>query len=339
MSDIMEVTASIDREKWSEFVYEHPNGNIFQTPEMRDVYERTKNYEPITLATVDDDGEILALMQAVVIREMGGFLGSFSARAVVQGGPLFVEGAEGRDAIGVLMEYYDKIIQRKVVYSEIRNMWDTMQVSCIFTTMEYIYEEHLNFLVDITKSKKELWDGLSKSGRRFVRKAKGNGLIIEDVQDCSLIPIFYNLLQDTYKNVKVPLADVSLFKSAFDVLAPKDMLKVFLLNHEGIYIGGMVAPMYKGTIYEWYICSHRAYSKLYPSELVTWHPIEWGSENGYHVFDFLGAGKPDTDYGVREFKSKFGGELVNFGRYKKIHSPSRMKIAELGYEVYKKVIL
>ena len=33
----------------------------------------------------------------------------------------------------------------------------------------------------------------------------------------------------------------------------------------------------------------------------------------------MGAGKPDEDYGVRDFKAKFGGELLEHGRYLKIH--------------------
>lgn len=52
MSQNFRVTDSIDHEKWADFVYNHPHGNIFQTPEMREVYKRTKNYEPITLAAV-----------------------------------------------------------------------------------------------------------------------------------------------------------------------------------------------------------------------------------------------------------------------------------------------
>ena len=30
----------------------------------------------------------------------------------------------------------------------------------------------------------------------------------------------------------------------------------------------------------------------------------------------MGAGSPDSEYGVRDFKSKFGGELVEYGRFK-----------------------
>ncbi len=34
-------------DKWADFVYNHPNGNIFQTPDMYQVYKHKKNYEPI----------------------------------------------------------------------------------------------------------------------------------------------------------------------------------------------------------------------------------------------------------------------------------------------------
>ena len=50
---MIEITGSPDTKQWSEFVLNHPRGNIFQTPEMAEVYRRTKNYAPVTLAVVD----------------------------------------------------------------------------------------------------------------------------------------------------------------------------------------------------------------------------------------------------------------------------------------------
>ena len=85
-----------NKENWDDFVYNHAYGNIFQTPEMAEVYRRTKNYEPITLAAINaKNDEILAVLQAVVIKEISSFLASFSARAIIQGGPLFIENENG----------------------------------------------------------------------------------------------------------------------------------------------------------------------------------------------------------------------------------------------------
>ena len=47
---MVEITDSPGTKQWREFVFDHPQGNIFQTPEMAEVYTKTKNYEPITLA-------------------------------------------------------------------------------------------------------------------------------------------------------------------------------------------------------------------------------------------------------------------------------------------------
>jgi serine/alanine adding enzyme len=50
---MIEISDFPDTKQWSKFVYNHPQGNIFQTPEMAEVYKRTKNYVPITLAVFD----------------------------------------------------------------------------------------------------------------------------------------------------------------------------------------------------------------------------------------------------------------------------------------------
>ena len=48
----------------------------------------------------------------------------------------------------------------------------------------------------------------------------------------------------------------------------------------------------------------------------------------------MGAGKPDEGYGVREFKSKFGGELLEHGRFLYICKPS---LYRLGKFIVKKL--
>ena len=50
---MIEITDSPDTKQWSEFVLNQTHSNIFQTPEMAEVYRGTKNYAPVTLAVVD----------------------------------------------------------------------------------------------------------------------------------------------------------------------------------------------------------------------------------------------------------------------------------------------
>jgi lipid II:glycine glycyltransferase (peptidoglycan interpeptide bridge formation enzyme) len=52
----------IDKKKWADFVYNHSYGDVFQTPEMYEVYQNTKNYEPVFISAVDEKGEILRIL-------------------------------------------------------------------------------------------------------------------------------------------------------------------------------------------------------------------------------------------------------------------------------------
>ena len=69
---------------------------------------------------------------------------------------------------------------------------------------------------------------------------------------------------------------------------------------------------------------------MFLGALLPWKIMEWGHENGYKLFDFGGAGKPNIPYGVRDYKLKFGGDLVNFGRFEKVHKKYRMAFGKIG---------
>ena len=95
-------------------------------------------------------------------------------------------------------------------------------------------------------------------------------------------------------------------------------------------IGVRLELCYKGLIYDWYAGSDDQFKNRYPNDFLPFHILFWGKENGFDKFDFGGAGKPDKPYGVREHKLKFGGELVNFGRYEKIKSTHNHVFFESG---------
>lgn len=330
-------TETIERDKWGEFVYNHPHGTIFQTPEMAEVYKRTNNYEPISLAVTDGDSdEILAVLLAVVIKEMTGLLGSFSARSIIHGGPLFYDDEKGIIAEKTLMKQYNEIAKRKALYSEIRSLNDTSNLNLLFDGNGYKFEDHYNFMIDLKKSKEEIWNGIHKSMRKNIKKSLKNGVSIEEIKNRSHVQTYYEFLKDVYKYAKVPLADITLFEAIYDVLVPKGMAKFHLAKCDEEYIGGRSTLIYKKLIYAHHVGVPKVYKKLYPNALLNYHIITWGQENGYQVFDFGGAGNPKKEYGVREFKRQFGGDLVNFGRYRNTHHPIKMKISEKGFEVYKK---
>ena len=108
------LTNKIDRKQWSDFVFNHPQGNIFQTPEMFDVFMAVKNNQPLLTAVTNGDNEILGILVAVIQREHSGFLGKFTSRSIIWGGPLIVNDNKG--VLDIILKEYNKIINKRVIY-------------------------------------------------------------------------------------------------------------------------------------------------------------------------------------------------------------------------------
>ena len=62
----MEVVKELEDNEWREFVAKIPAGNIFQSPDLAEVYRRSKGFEP-ALVAVKSGGEIEALMASVFV--------------------------------------------------------------------------------------------------------------------------------------------------------------------------------------------------------------------------------------------------------------------------------
>ena len=69
-----------------------------------------------------------------------------------------------------------------------------------------------------------------------------------------------------------------------------------------------------------------------------WRVLEQGNLDGFKTYDFGGAGRPDEEYGLRDFKAKFGGQLVSYGRNIKVHSPNLLRLSEAGYGIYRSLL-
>ena len=52
----------------------------------------------------------------------------------------------------------------------------------------------------------------------------------------------------------------------------------------------------------------------------------------------MGAGKPgDGGYGVRDFKAKFGGKIVEHGRFLHVNNKLKYFIGKIGIYIIKKL--
>lgn len=332
----VEIVRRLELIQWKSFVDSHPQGNIFHTPEMFQVFARTPRHQSTLWAAVNGDNIPLALLSPVQIAFTDGPLCRFTTRAVAYGSVLCAPGREGKEALIKLLSAYKEEVRGKALFTELRNLSSIESIQPILQKQGFKYEDHLNYLINLNRSSEDIFQSIGRRTRKNIRRGlRKREVIVEEARDKKQVAECYALLRDTYREARIPLSPFSLFENAFELLCPKGMARFSLAYIGETPVATSVELLYKNVIYGWYGGVDRTYSSYVPNELLMWDILKWGAEKGYHMYDFGGAGRPEEDYGVREFKAKFGGEMVCFGRNTCVHSPFLFPLSKLGYRVYR----
>lgn len=325
----------IDRKAWDDLVKSSAVASWFQTKEAYAFFSSLSFLETFALA-VENDGQLKGVIVGYVQKEGGMLKQFFSRRAIILGGPLLANNIVKEELVKLLNELRANL-KRKVIYIEIRNFNDYGGWSEVYEECGFKYEPHYDVLID-TSSVDAINGRLDRNRKRNIKKAVENGLVIEQELTEKEVRQFYSMLTDLYREkVKTPLFPLSFFLELY-----KTGLGHFFIakNAQGELIGGLVCvALADNTVYAWYACGDdQNYKQLSPSVMVNYSGICYAAEHGYSKFDFMGAGKPDDGgYGVRDFKLKFGGELVEYGRNVFVCNPVLFELGKLGVKLLKRI--
>ncbi len=325
----------IKRKDWAEFVKKHPKGNIFQTPFIFDAYQKSKNFDPLIIIVLDSEKSIVGLQVSVIESNYNNFLGYFTSRSIIKGGPIVKN--EDITILNLILKEYIKLVKGKAIYSQYRNMWDWGSLKKVFIKNNFLYEDHLDILFDLTKGEEILFKEMMRVRKKGIKKSYNMGVSIKeiDLNDSEILSETYVILKNVYKRIKLPIPDFDFFKNIKIHLREK-VLSLGLYKDDEL-IAVRIAFCYKNLVYDWYAGAKDEFLNHRPNDVLPWELMKWGMNKKYEIFDFGGAGKPNIPYGVRDFKMKFGGKLVNYGRFEIIHKPFLLKIAEKGFLLLQKI--
>lgn len=317
------------------FVNSHVDGNIFQSSLAYSHYFDLNFYEPCFFVACESD-KIIGSLLAVFIREKNKITGYFSRRCMIWGGPL----VNDVNTLGTLLSTLNEIAKRKSVFTEFRNLFDWNEpAKKVFSDFGFRFEERLDLLVkidDIENVKKRF----SESRSRQLKKSFREGTKIREASSLDDIEKFYRILEKLYQTkVKKPLPQIDYFTGFYEKYVLKREGVCLLVEFEEKIIGGMLCHITKGkTIYETYVCGQdKEYKNCHPSVVTTYAAMEYASRNNIPQFDFMGLGKPDIPYGVREFKLRFGGTKVNFGRFNRVNNRHLFLFSKIGFYFWSKL--
>lgn len=319
--------------KWEELLCTSLTKSFFQTRECYDLYAANPTLMQPFCFAVEERETLKGVIVGYIQRDGGRIKQFLSRRAIINGGPLLANDISD-EALFLLLTECRKRLLGKAIYVECRNFEDYSQFKKVFENCGYKYVPHLNFHVDTT-SEEIVNQNLGKSRKRDIRTSFRDGAEIVDNPTIEEVRNFYAILRDLYKNkVKTPLYPLSFF----EYLYQQSYSKFLLVKFNGKIVGGTVCVCLPGySVYEWFACGEDGiYKNIYPSTIATYAGIRYAAQNGFHHFDMMGAGKPDEGYGVRDFKAKFGGKQVEYGRFSHILNPFLFIIGKVGVELIKR---
>ena len=337
----------INRDEWRKLVRESRTGTWFQSPEAYMLFASMPDlFRPFAIAVervneLTNERALRGVCVGYVTRERNKWKHFFTRRAIINGGICCANDATNEEVM-MLLTAVRKQLNSKTIYIETRNFEDYSPWREAFEAAGFSYKKHLNFHVDCT-DEEAMWERLSENRRRQLKKSAAiSELAMSELE----IREWYGILERLYRTkVKTPLWPVEFFLEAYR----QGVGKFLLVKHEGKVIGGSmvvvkelgnerVSELGKGCVYEWFECGMNAeYKEQYPSVMATWAGMKLAHELGCARYDMMGAGEPGVPYGVRDFKSEFGGELVEQGRFLCVTQPILYKLGVFAVRLLKRI--
>jgi serine/alanine adding enzyme len=316
---------------WDDLLKKNLHASPFQSRQYYDFFNSVKGFNATAIAVAD--GEELKALAVVTIQKGKGLAAFFTKRGIIYGGPLAEDACP--EALDMLLKKVTEQTGDKVIYTETRNLSDFNSLRDVFLNNGYTYNPWLNYRVD-TRDMDLMKQRISSSRLRQIKKARQQSVTCQEARNPEEILVFYRMLKELYKRrLHKPLPSEEFFVKFYEL-----KLGIYLFVwHEGKIIGGIMCPLLEGrAVYEFYVCGlDDVHSGLYPSVLATWSAMEYSCKNNIPLFDFMGAGQPGEQYGVRDFKARFGGEMVEYGRFIKISKPFLYKIGKSGLKLMKQM--
>ena len=336
----------IDPQQWQALVDSSPYATWFQTPEAYQFYAAVSTeLLPFALGIEEYEGDeamrqsgdqakdtLKGVIVGYITRERNALKQYFTKRAIIYGGPL-LDVDISNDALSTLLRTVVQNIALNPIYIETRNFNDYSQWKEIFNINGFNYQKHLDYHINTT-SVELAQRNIGKHRWRYIRLSMRDGAKIVENPTIEQVRAFYTILQDLYRTkVHTPLWSWEFFERLYNV----EHARYILVELDGQIVGGTACVCLPGkAVYEWYACGlDNCRDDIRPLSVAIWGEMQYAAENGYPLFDFMGAGTPDQPYGVRDFKAEFGGELVEHGRFLCIRKPLLYWIGKMGVKFLK----
>lgn len=341
------ITKENEYAEWEEFNLKY--GNIFQSIRFAKVLECTDAKIGILIAKEDD--EIVA--GALYFKPLGYGLKSIFSELRVVSGPVINKKIDNRInninkkeyILSKLLEHLKEIAKKEHARSLIiKTNFDTAltkeaKAKKIFDEYGFNHSDtapRYSFIVNLNKTKDELWRSLDKKTRNAIRKAQKSGVRVREVKNAEEVRAVFELYINRVKERDQVPIPYEYFTAIFNNVENKFLVAEYEINGKKKIIAESIFLFYSNKIYYFNNGSLPEYWNLNPNTLLIWHIMEKfaGTDNVLDLYGTpSGEDKNDQNYSMYTFKSGFGGKLIEEFEY------YDLVISRVKEFIFKKIIV
>ncbi len=349
---------NVSGKTWNTAVVEAgAKGTIFQSTYWAEYMKKTYRDRPIYLVSVDSKGNIQGFLLAIEScyanhmtcnrlrfrtllfdvlygRVVSPLLHRILPFVFWENGPVILSQSPLRARRKMLREIL-KVIVEKAQY---RGCYEIKFVrpaffddqSDVFSSLGFWKRRMGTILVNIEQPPDDMLPRIERHARKNIKRLEQNTEIIKLSKRRDLEE-FYNIHVETSTRARALTLPFSYFTSLWDHFSKTDMITGFLAQMKDHLIGGSLSVMFNDIIHEIALADsdYARSMRLYSGDLLKWHTMKWGHEKGFRYFDLSGVEFYKIDAGdkkarnIYRYKSKWGGQLVEFNDYGKVFSQKR----------------
>ena len=326
----------VDTRAWEKFVYDHPDGNIFQMPCMYEIHQNTKHQKPLTFFAFDND-ELVGVLMAVHFINTFPPMSFFTRRQIVFGGPLIKENDSG-----ILLALWDALFHqtaKAVVYTEIRNYRLGLSLKPVYEEAGFYYESYLTVTIDMNRKSGELWASLSPDRKENIEKMGQVSHVVKELEDDKEFLDAWHILNGTILSKGRPLSHRSMMYAIRESKALMPYLRT-----RGLFINGKMKATIWLLLFDDKASVWMEGNMLDDSEQWLYDGFLWGiiqelQSEGIRFFEMGNGGKPGQDFYIRQYKKSYGGMVRETGRYIYVHNWFLWNLGRRFYKWYKKLTI
>jgi lipid II:glycine glycyltransferase (peptidoglycan interpeptide bridge formation enzyme) len=337
----LKIASDNDEMEWNNIVEDSPNGTMFHTWKWLKLMEKHSSRKIAGIQTVANFYPVFIVEKNVPIGifplyffKHPAFNSCYSPpqnMEVLYLGPLFSDlktmKEEKKQIFFVdVQKEIDLFMKNKLKSNFILiNTPPGFEDSRSFQWAGYTAIPRYTYYINLNDGKEKIWDNLSRTLKQDINKVKKKGIHV-DIGSRNDVEFIYDFhkKRNRIRSNKEYLLDI------FDHFAPKN-LTVFVAKHGNEPLSGVITLCHKNKVYFWVGTPRVSYEGTTPNTYIYWEAINWAIENGYEIFEIMGA----DEFTLFPYKRKYNGKIVQFYQMKWV-SPVFNVFSSIYYSLKKR---